>query len=272
MSPARTRRQRKALGQHFLTDVRVAERQLGYADLQPDDVVLEIGPGPGVLTRRIAPRVGRLIAVEKDEALARRLQMEFAQNDRVSIIAGDATEVALGSLGSFNKIVANLPFSVSTPITFRFLPATWDLAVLMYQEEFARRLVAEVGQKTYGRLSAARAYFAAAEYLETVPRGAFQPPPEVNAGVVRLRRHRNPPFEVANADEYLELLRVLFSTRRKTIRATLHHQWKTLGLGGPEAADAVAQGWGRGSERPERVPPAELGRLSILIHEARGHG
>lgn len=271
MPPARTARRRKALGQHFLIDPRVADRQVARAELAPEDEVLEVGPGTGVLTRRIAPRVRRLVAVEKDAALVQRLRPEFAAATNVEIVEGDATEIDYAGLGRFNKVVANLPYSVSTPITFQLLPLDWDVAVLMYQLEFAERLVAEVGRKDYGRLAAARAYFATAELVERVPRTAFQPPPEVASGIVRLQRHRNPPFPVASPERYLELLRIVFSTRRKTLRATLRHQHAALGLPDGETAERVLETWGRGGERPERVPPADFGRLTLLLDEARGH-
>jgi len=271
MPALRTSRRRKALGQHFLADPRVADRQVARAELGPEDVVLEVGPGTGVLTRRIAPKVRRLLAIEKDPALAQRLRAEFDGVANVEIVEGDATEFDYASLGRFNKVVANLPYSVSTPITFQVLPLDWELAVLMYQLEFAQRLVAEVGRDDYGRLAAARAYFATAELVETVPRTAFQPPPQVASGVVRLRRHRQPPFPVSTPEAYLELLRVVFSTRRKTLRATLRHQHAALGIADPDAADQVLDAWGRGGERPERIPPAEFGRLSLLLAEARGH-
>lgn len=269
--PPRTSRRRKALGQHFLADLRVAERQIRYADLGADDTVLEIGPGTGVLTRRIAPHVRRVVAVEKDAALARRLEAEFGGASRVEVRQADATRVDWSSLGPFNKVVANLPYSVSTPITFRLFHGAWDVAVLMYQIEFARRLVAEVGQDAYGRLSAARAYFAAAELLETVPRGAFQPPPRVDSGIVRLRRHRSPPFPVADEDLYLRLLQVVFSTRRKTLRATLRHQHRGLGLDDPDTVDRVLDAWGHGRDRPEEVAPADFGRLTLHLARGRGH-
>lgn len=271
MTPLAGHRRRKALGQHFLRDARVADRQIEYAELEPDDVVLEIGPGTGFLTRRIAPRVARLIAIEKDSALAKSLLREFPESSNVRIVEADATRADLAAHGPFNKIVANLPYSVSSPITFQLLPLLWDRAVLMYQKEFADRLVAQVGHKDYGRLSAARAYFAAAEYLETVGRGAFQPPPEVSSAIVRLRRHRNPPFEVSSPTDYLELVRVLFSTRRKTIRSTLRHQARALGLASLDGVDPLLDAWGRGDARPEEVAPADLGDLSLRLARVKGH-
>lgn len=269
--PPRTWRRRKALGQHFLIDTRVARRILDHAGLAPEDTVLEVGPGTGALTKLMAPRVKRLIAAEKDAALAKRLRLEFASAKHVEIVEADAAEDDLTQWGPFEKVVANLPYSVSTPITFQLLPLAWSLAVLMYQKEFALRLVADGPEDAaYGRLSAARAYFATTEYLETVPPGAFQPPPKVASSIVRLRRHPTRPFEVASPDAYLELLRVAFSTRRKTMRSTLRHQHRVLDIPDADTADRVLHAWGHGSERPEEIPPPEFGRLTLLLAEALG--
>lgn len=271
--PMATSRRRKAMGQHFLTDGRIADRIVAAADLDPtSDAVLEIGSGTGILTRRLAPKVKGLLCIEKDASLAHKLQLELATSGNVRVEEGDALEHTALIDGSHNKIVANLPYSVSTPITFRLLPAKWETAVLMYQEEFARRLAAEVGKPDYGRLSAARAFFATCDYLFNVPRGAFAPPPQVQSGVVRLRRHRRPPFEASSTEEYLELLRVAFSTRRKTLRATLRHQFKQLGLPGPEPAEHALLALGLAQQRPEQVAPADFGRLTLHLAEAKGHG
>lgn len=265
------RPRRKRLGQHFLIDGRVADRAVRHADLAPEDTVLEIGPGTGVLTRRIAPRVRRLVAIETDPRLARDLQALGAAWPALEVVHADATKVDLGSRGPFTKVVANLPYSVSTPLTFQLLPLPVRFHVLMYQREFAQRLVAEVGQDAYGRLGAARAYWARAEYLETVPASAFSPRPDVASALVRLIPLAAPPFPVSSPRAYEDLLRILFSTRRKTIRATLRHQARALGLPDAAAADGVARRWGLADERPEAVAPADFGRLTLVLDEA-GHG
>lgn len=269
-APRRSPRARKRLGQHFLTDPRVADRTLEHARLEPHDVVLEIGPGTGVLTRRLAARCASVIAVEKDRTLAQGL--ERLQLPNLRVVAADATHVPLPELGAFNKVVANLPYSVSTPLTFRLLPLDVGLLVLMYQREFAERLVARPGESSYGRLAAACAYWAHAEYLETVPRAAFRPPPKVASALVRLTPLRPPPFPVASPQAYERLLRLLFGTRRKTIRASLRREWKALELPSPGAAERVALELGVGDRRPEEVRPAEFGQLSQALAEAAEDG
>lgn len=259
-------RRRRRLGQHFLVDERVLERQLRYAELEPADVVLEIGPGLGALTRRLRELVRSVIAVELDPAMVRELRKRGLDDGRVRVVQADAAKLDYATLGPFDKVVANLPYSASSPITFRLLPVRFRLAVLMYQREFAERLAAGPEDPEYGRLSAARAYFADAEILERVPPGAFSPPPEVGSALVRLRPFLRPPFAVAGADSYLELLRVLFSTRRKTLRATLRKHAGALQLP-RERVEAALERLGVGDRRPEELSPHELGALDVALRE-----
>jgi 16S rRNA (adenine1518-N6/adenine1519-N6)-dimethyltransferase len=259
-----TSRRRHRLGQHFLTDMRVLERQLRYADLQPTDTVLEIGPGLGVLTQRLRDRVARVIAVELDPGMIEELKRRGLPDERVAIVHGDAANMDYTQLGAFNKVVANLPYSASSPITFQLLPLRFELACLMYQLEFAERLVADQTSGDYGRLSAARAYFAEAEIMERVPRGAFSPPPDVSSALVLLRPHPRPPFQVGSASSYLEFLRVVFSTRRKTLRSTLKKQHAELGYGLARVEQVLAS-LGVGDRRPEEMTPAELGAVDHAL-------
>lgn len=259
-----TSRRRHRLGQHFLTDVRVLERQLRYAELAPTDTVLEIGPGLGVLTQRLRDRVQKVIAVELDPHMIEELRRRGLEDENVTLVHGDAAQLDYTRLGPFNKVVANLPYSASSPITFQLLRLKFERAVLMYQLEFAERLVANQDSSNYGRLSAARAYFADAEILERVPRGAFSPPPDVSSALVLLRPHATAPFPVGSPDSYLELLRIVFSTRRKTLRATLRKQHAELGYGQHDV-EAVLAALGVADRRPEEMTPAELGALDHAL-------
>lgn len=265
----RTSRRRRRLGQHFLTDPRVLERQLEYADLRPDDVVLEIGPGLGVLTRRLAERVKRVVAVELDPAMIAELERQGLTAKNVNVVRGDAAKIDYRELGPFTKVVANLPYVASSPITFQLFRASFERAVLMYQWEFAVRMTAKPGDANYGRLAAACAYQAHAEILERVPPTAFTPPPEVTSALVRLTPHTKPPFLVGSRDSYAALLRVLFSTRRKTIRATLKRHYRGLGLASWPQVEAVLESTNVGERRPEELAPVELGRLDAALEASR---
>ncbi len=199
--------------QHFLVDERVAERQIEYANLQPDDVVLEIGAGNGILTRKIA-RVARVIAIEIDERFIERLR----KIKNVEVIHGDALKVDFNGL-DFNKVISNIPYHISSPLTFKLLNSDFELAILMYQKEFAERMVARAGSKEYSRLSVMVYYRADCEILEYVPRHAFRPVPKVDSCIVRLR----PVGRRFDVDEEIfeKVTRALFSHRRKKIKNAL---------------------------------------------------
>lgn len=237
-----TSRRTRALGQHLLTDERVAERQVEYARLGPRDIVLEIGPGGGVLTRRIAPRVRRVVAIERDKRF-RPLLSDLPDN--VEVIFADALRV---ELPPFNKVVSNLPYSISSPITFRLLERDFELGILMYQREFAERMCAPVGSPDYSRLSVEVYRRAECRILEEVPPSAFSPQPEVSSAIVELRP-RPCPFQVADGELFSAVARALFSHRRKSVRNALLSEAAALGgaLGRRVGAPSLEQdGWTRG--------------------------
>lgn len=203
----------KKLGQHFLVDRRVLARIGDYASLSEKDRVLEIGPGTGNLTRILSERAGEVFAIEVDPDLAASLKERFKN---VTVTKGDALKV---QLPDYNKVVSNLPYQISSKITFRLLERPFDLAVLMYQREFAERMVASPGTKEYGRLTLNVSLRAEAEILEFVPRGAFRPMPAVESAIVRLQ----PRGERIEVDRRVfdDLTRRLFSMRRKKVKKSL---------------------------------------------------
>lgn len=264
-----TSRRRHRLGQHFLTDARVIERQIRFADLSESDVILEIGPGLGALTKRLLPLVSRVIAIELDPAMIEELERQGLTTKNLQLLKADAAEFDYASLGRIDKVVANLPYSASSPITFRLLRLPIERAVLMYQREFAERMVAPPRSEGYGRLAAAVAFYAKAEILERVPRTAFTPPPEVDSAIVRLTPHPKPPFPVHRPETYEELLRVLFSTRRKTVRSTLRRQHEEIGLHDWGRVEAVLAAVGFADARPEELTPEALGLLDLRLGALR---
>src|SRR5437867_8888154 len=173
-------RPRRRMGQHFLIDARVAARQVAHAQIRPSDVVLEIGPGLGVLTRLLAERAKRVIAIESDRRFAPYLRRRLPQ---VEVIQGDALRV---DWPRFDVMTSNLPYQISSPLTFRLLDHAFDRAVLMYQWEFARRMRASPGTADYSRLTVGVYRRAACEILERVPRNAFYPQPRVDSALVSL--------------------------------------------------------------------------------------
>lgn len=201
------------LGQHFLEDRAVISRIVDYADLGPDDRVLEIGPGTGNLTAALAARAGKVYAVEIDSDLAFQLT---ERHSNVHVISADALKVELPLC---NKVVSNLPYQISSAITYRLLSQPFDRAVLMYQWEFARRLKAEPGSDEYGRLAMTVGFFYKAEILEKVSKMAFRPVPQVDSAIVRLLPRENRPE--GEASDLIRLAEGLFNNRRKKVKKGL---------------------------------------------------
>lgn len=202
--------------QHFLVD---ADAVALIADTIPvaGRNVLEIGPGGGVLTTALLTRGANVRAVELDGSLLPNLERRFAgelASGRLQIIRGDASKVPLPE---FDLVVANLPYSISSKITFRLLETGFESAVLMYQLEFGKRMIAPPGNGEYGRLSVMAQTYADVEMVLELPPEAFSPPPEVWSIVVKITPHE-PPVPIRDRSVHATLVRELFAHRRKTIR------------------------------------------------------
>ncbi len=268
--------------QHFLVDDRVLDRIPGYL---PDDAdashLLEIGGGAGALTDRLLARVvadadrdgdadrdasGRLSVIERDGTFAAFLREEFAaavDAGLLDVIEGDALDV---ELPPFTACVANLPYGVSSEIAFRLLPEGKPL-VLMFQAEFAERMVASAGESEYGRLSVSAQHYAAVEIVERVPKEAFDPQPAVESAVVRCTP-RDPDYAVGDEAFFLRFVKALFTQRRKTVRNAIRNTGHISGLDEPEAVvEAADEELLR--RRPGKLDPAAFAALAEL---AREHG
>ena len=219
---------RKALGQHFLGDSRILNRILAAADLMPQDVVLEIGPGRGVLTRQLVRRAARVIAVELDAALAASLPARLGHPSNLEVIAADARTVDLPArLGAPTpyKVIANLPYYAANPILRRLLEmdAAWhpQLMTVMVQREVAESIAAVPGKMSL--LSVAVQYYAIPRLICAVPPSAFRPPPKVASAVVRLDLRPQPAVAVADTAAFFALVRAGFAAPRKQLRNSLSH-------------------------------------------------
>lgn len=246
---------KKSLGQHFLIDTRVAARQISYASLQPDDVVLEIGPGKGVLTRLLAEHVKQVVAVEIDSRLVKELTQWVPKN--VCLVHADILDVDFQTLPFFTKIVANLPFQISSPITFKLLNYKFSKAILMYQKDFAERMIAQVGSKQYSRLSVGISFKACCRILETVPKNCFSPQPKVKSCVVELIPREQPPFSVIDEAFFFNVTKILFTHRRKKIKNNILEAFGTIGENLPYL-----------DQRVEELTPEEIGKFSNLLYAA----
>jgi 16S rRNA (adenine1518-N6/adenine1519-N6)-dimethyltransferase len=202
--------------QHFLMDERAVERILSLVDVA-GRVVLEVGPGKGVLTRGLLDRGAGVVAVEIDPVLIEELRGTFAPeiaDGSLQLIEGDAVKV---ELPPFELVVSNLPYSISSPITFRLLETGFSEAILMYQAEFADRMVARIGTPACGRLTVMVQTYAEVRRCVHIPPNAFSPRPQVHSTVVRIIPHA-PPYPIGDRRHYADVVRVLFSHRRKTVR------------------------------------------------------
>jgi 16S rRNA (adenine1518-N6/adenine1519-N6)-dimethyltransferase len=243
------------LGQHFLVDRGAIMRIASYADLGPQDNVLEIGPGPGNLTEALASHAGRVHAVEIDPDLAAQLSGRFSN---VQVIRSDALKV---ELPNYNKIVSNLPYQISSRITYRLLSRPFEKAVLMYQWEFARRMAAAAGSKEYGRLAMTAGFFCRIEILEKVSKMAFRPVPQVDSAIVRLSPRKDRPE--ANGADFMRLVEGLFNNRRKKVKKGL----AAMGAGREALAELDAALLER---RPEDLTPDEAASLVGAISRKSG--
>ncbi|HTD81503.1 MAG TPA: 16S rRNA (adenine(1518)-N(6)/adenine(1519)-N(6))-dimethyltransferase RsmA [Thermoplasmata archaeon] len=252
----------RGLGQHFLIDERVARRQVERAQIRPDETVLEVGPGLGVLTELLATRAKRVVAIERDRRLADALQ---DLGDRVEVVRGDALRT---EWPAFDVMVSNLPYTISSPVTFKLLDHPFDRAVLMFQREFAERLVARPGTKDYSRLTVNAAHRAAGEILERVPRSAFHPQPRVDSAVVRLVR-RPPAYHVMDEDTFHAVVDACFAHRRKTVGNSLAIEWKRFAQDRTSWRE-ILPALPFQARRPESVAPEEFATLANAVSGAKG--
>ena len=253
---------RRRLGQHFLKDRSVVRRILAEASVGPEDRILEIGPGRGALTRDLAEAAGRVLAVEVDPELAERL----APHPHLEVVRADILEVDLEQLLAPHddwKVVANLPYYITTPILEKLLTegkgriqGMW----VMVQKEVADRMSAR-GTRESGSLSHFIQYHAETKTLFKVRPGSFQPPPEVDSAVVRLRVHRTPPVEASEAVLF-RLIRAAFETRRKTLRRSLA---KVV----PDPVGALEEAGIDPTRRPETLTLEDFAALARAVEGRR---
>jgi len=213
----------KRKSQHYLVNSSILDRIIQKADLSISDTVLDIGAGIGTLTIPLSEEVEKVVAIEQDphiaDVLRERLKNEKITN--VDVLEGDATRL---KLPTFNKVVSNLPYQISSPITFRLLEYDFEFAILMYQLEFAERMVAKPGDSKYSRLSVMINLKANVEKLFTVPKGAFIPRPRVSSAVVKLK----PKKDVYLDEFFFKITRALFQHKRKKAKKALldsYHEW-----------------------------------------------
>jgi len=215
----------KKFGQNFLIDTHVLEKIIDASEITKDDCVLEIGPGIGTMTQYLAESAREVIAVEIDKALIPILGDTLKAYDNVTIINDDILKVDINKIveeknnGRAIKVVANLPYYITTPIIMGLFESHVPLKsiTIMVQKEVADRMQVGPGTKEYGALSLAVQYYAKPEIVANVPPNCFIPRPNVGSAVIRLTRYEQPPVEVKNEKFMFNLIRASFNQRRKTL-------------------------------------------------------
>ena len=255
-------RPRKSLGQHFLHDSRVVQRIVHGAELSPEDVVVEIGPGRGALTRLLVQLSGCVIALELDPGLCRELPSRLDHPSNLQCVMGDAREIELASLvpvrpghsASPYKVVGNLPYYAANPIIRRTLESGSppSLALFMVQREVAESMTASPG--SMGLLSVATQFYAKARIVCSVPPSAFRPAPKVRSAVVRLDIRKTPAVGVDSREEFFEVVRAGFSAPRKQLRNSLSHG---LGIKTSPGSEVLERAGVDGSRRPATLSLGE---------------
>ena len=237
---------KKRFGQNFLIDEDISERIVESACLTAEDTVLEIGPGTGTLTKLLAARAGRVLAVEIDESLGKTLEETLGGMEHVSVLYQDILKCDLDALradyndGRAFKVVANLPYYISTPVIMKLLQDTVPplSCTVMVQKEMGERMCASPGGKEYGALSVAVQYYAKPELICEVPPHAFRPQPKVTSAVIRLVPLETSPVSVKDRDFFFRVTEGAFAHRRKTLVNSLSAD-ASLGLSKERIAEAL---------------------------------
>lgn len=271
MTEPRYPRAKRSLGQNFLLDGNIQRRIVDAVAPAPEDEVLEIGPGRGALTEHLAGRVRRLILVELDNELARRLEARFEGEPNVEVVHADFLDVPLEQLTANPadlKVVGNIPYNITTPILFSLLerrPRPREI-VLMVQREVADRILAAPGGKQFGALAVGVQSVADAERVVEVGRKAFRPVPDVDSTVIRIVPHDPPRLTAEEEASLRTLTRAAFGQRRKQLQRILRDAYQ---LAPEQIAQLEARTGLKLVARPETLSPEQFIELAGALREQR---
>ena len=267
----------KKFGQNFLIDANIVSSIVEAADITKDDVVLEIGPGIGTMTQYLCESAKQVIAVEIDKMLIPILSETLADYDNVEVINKDVLKLDLEEIANkYNegkpiKVVANLPYYITTPIVMELLSGktSIDSITIMVQKEVAERMQANPGTKDYGALSLAVSYYATAKVMLTVAANCFMPRPNVDSSVIKLTAHNESPVDVADDKEMFKIIRASFNQRRKTLVNGLKNS-ADLSYSKEEIVDAINAIGKDERIRGEKLSLEEFAMLTNALINNRG--
>ena len=265
----------KKFGQNFLINGHVLDKIIAGAGVTKDDMVLEIGPGIGTMTQYLAEAAGKVVAVEIDRNLLPILQETLADYDNVKVIHADVLSLDLEKLvqeengGRPIKVVANLPYYITTPIIMALFEQHVPLAnvTVMVQKEVAARMKSGPGSKDYGALSLAVQYYAEPYIVANVPCNCFMPRPNVDSAVIRLTRYEEPPVQVKDEKMLFKIIRASFNQRRKTLQNGLNNS-SELNFTKDQIAAAIAEAGFSPSVRGEALTLEQFAKLTDILLKA----
>ena len=265
----------KKFGQNFLIDGHVLDKIIAGAGVTKDDMVLEIGPGIGTIPQYLAEAAGKVVAVEIDRNLLPILQETLADYDNVKVIHADVLSLDLEKLvqeengGRPIKVVANLPYYITTPIIMALFEQHVPLAnvTVMVQKEVAARMKSGPGSKDYGALSLAVQYYAEPYIVANVPCNCFMPRPNVDSAVIRLTRYEEPPVQVKDEKMLFKIIRASFNQRRKTLQNGLNNS-SELNFTKDQIAAAIAEAGFSPSVRGEALTLEQFAKLTDILLKA----
>jgi len=260
-------RAKKGLGQHFLVDARALKRIVAAAELTPEDTVIEVGPGLGVLTQELTQRAGRVIAIEADSEMVSALGEIVARSPNLTVVHGDVMHIdpvpLLASVGisevpASYKVVANIPYYITSAVLRHFLEASRQptLMVVMVQKEVGKAIVAQPGDMSL--LAVSIQFYGKPSIMARVPARSFYPPPKVDSVILRVDVYEKPPVSVPSVRAFFDTVRAGFSAPRKQLRNSLA---QGLVVGTQEAADLLQRAEIDPRRRAETLSIEEWGRL-----------
>ncbi len=264
----------KRFGQNFLIDTHVLERIISEAEITKDDVVLEIGPGIGTMTQYLCESASKVIAVEIDNTLIPILADTLSEYDNVTVINEDVLKLDINKIveeecgGRPIKVVANLPYYITTPIIMSLFEkdVKIDSITVMIQKEVAERIISKPGTKDYGALTLAVNYYSQPEIVANVPPNCFMPRPNVSSAVIRMRRYEKPVVETENKALMFKLIKGSFLQRRKTLVNGISN-FSELNFTKEEVAEALTQMGLSESIRGEKLTLADFATLSNILNK-----
>jgi 16S rRNA (adenine1518-N6/adenine1519-N6)-dimethyltransferase len=252
----------KLLGQNFTIEPSVLERMVEYASLTMDDIVLDIGSGFGFLTRILADKCSRVVAVEADETLVGVLREQLVGLRNVEIIRGNVLKT---ELPAFNKVVSIPPYQISSKLVAWLFKKHISQAILVFQKEFVNRLVASVGSDDYGWLTVLAYYYFENELLDEIPKRVFYPEPQVNSIIIRLTPKEPKPFVVKKEKQFAALAQSLFTNRNRKVRnAVLPFMRGMMGMSKEDGCRRAEASPFR-DRRPRELTPEDIGELANAL-------